>query len=165
MTREVRNRSHQIAIRPATAIDAEFVYKLTEACMRRYAEQQWGNWDERRTRRSFQPVTHQIIQFEGNDVGCLEVIESPRDFDLNKLYILPQYQNRGIGSYVLHQVISRARAKKRPLRLSVLVVNRAARRLYERLGFSVIRSTHERHYLVLHAGGSTLRLSAKRPAP
>jgi ribosomal protein S18 acetylase RimI-like enzyme len=165
MTREVSNRSRQIVLRPATLDDADFVYRLTEACMRRYAERQWGKWDEGRTRRSFQPVTHQIIQFEGNDVGCLEVIESRTDFDLNKLYVLPRYQNRGIGSYVLQQIISRASATKRPLRLSVLVVNRAARRLYERLGFSVSRSTRERHYLVLQAGGSSLRSSVKHPAP
>jgi GNAT superfamily N-acetyltransferase len=133
-------------LRPAVPADAEFVFRLTEACMRRYAEQTWGQWNEALTRDSFVPRTHQIIRYGGGDIGCIELIESSDEFDLNKLYILPDYQNRGIGTRLMSEFIAVARGKQKPIRLSVLAVN-PARRFYERLGFHLTRSTPERNYL------------------
>jgi hypothetical protein len=82
-------------LRPAVPADAEFVFRLTEACMRRYAEQTWGQWNEALTRDSFVPATHQIIQYGGEDIGCVELIESSDELRLAKLYIWPDYQNQG----------------------------------------------------------------------
>jgi len=114
--------------------------------MRRYAEQTWGQWDDVRTRESFVPESHRIIQYDGDSIGCIELIESSAEFDLNKLYILPEYQNRGIGTRLMREAIADARSKQKPIRLSVLAVN-PARRFYERLGFRITQSTPERHYM------------------
>jgi GNAT superfamily N-acetyltransferase len=135
-----------VSLRPALAEDAEFVFRVTEFCMRRYAEQTWGRWDEAYNRASFAPETHQIVQYDSQDIGCIEVEDAPTHMRVNKLYILPAYQNRGIGAQLMRQLILRAANAGKPIRLSVLLVN-PARRFYERLGFSVRESTSERHFM------------------
>jgi GNAT superfamily N-acetyltransferase len=135
-----------VTLRPATADDAEFVFRVTEACMRAYAEQTWGAWNEAVTRASFDPATHRIIRCDDEDIGCLAVHAREDHLDLDKLYILPAYQNRGIGTDLIRGIIAQAATVGKPVRLSVLAVN-PARRFYERAGFTVTQSTAERHYM------------------
>jgi ribosomal protein S18 acetylase RimI-like enzyme len=136
----------EVTLRPAVSDDAEFVFRVTEACMRAYAEQTWGAWNEAITRASFTPATHRIIRCDDQDIGCLALYEMGDHLDLDKLYILPAYQNRGIGTALIRDIIARAAAAGKPVRLSVLAVN-PARRFYERAGFVVMHSTGERHYM------------------
>src|SRR2546421_4855528 len=133
-----------VTLRPAAPDDAEFVFQVTEVCMRAYAEQTWGAWNEAVTRASFDPATHRIIQCDDQDIGCLALHERSDHLDLDKLYILPAYQNRGIGTRLIKDIIAQAAAAEKPVRLSVLAVN-PARRFYERAGFVVTQSTTERH--------------------
>lgn len=132
-----------IRVRPALDSDAEFVFVLTEACMRRYAEATWGAWDAEKTRKSFFPKTHSITLFDEVDVGCYELIEEPARFQLNKLYILPPYQNRGIGTEILRRMLSQSQTAHKSIHLSVLAVN-PAQALYRRLGFKIESQTSER---------------------
>lgn len=141
--------NNDVTLRPAVAADAELVYRVTEACMRGYAEQMWGRWDEARARSAFDPATHQIIQYQGVDVGVLEHISDPERITVESLYVIPGYQNRGVGANVLQALMGDAAAADKPIDLTVLVVN-PARRFYERLGFSVVQSTSERHHMVWH---------------
>jgi GNAT superfamily N-acetyltransferase len=143
----------EISVRAALPSDAEFVFTLTEACMRHYAEATWGKWDAETTRRSFFPETHSIVRLCETDIGCMELIEEPSIFRLNKLYIAPLYQNRGIGTEILRIMISNARAARKPICLSVLRVN-PAKALYRRLGFKVQSQTPERVYMEFNSENS-----------
>jgi len=134
-----------ISLRPATEQDWDFVIATTEACMREYAEQIWGNWI-RDERESFTPATHQIIESDGVAIGCIELLTEPSALLLEKLYIDPAHQNGGIGSFLLQQWIAEARATDRTIRLRVLSVN-PARRFYERHGFVAVRATPERVFM------------------
>jgi ribosomal protein S18 acetylase RimI-like enzyme len=136
----------EVTLRPAASDDAEFVFRVTEACMRAYAEQTWGAWNEAITRASFTPATHRIIRCDDQDIGCLALHEREDHLDLDKLYILPAYQDRGIGTGLIRDITARAASAGKPVRLSVLAVN-PARRFYERAGFTVTQSTAERHYM------------------
>ena len=53
-------------------------------------------------------------------------------WELDDLYVLPQFQNQGIGSGILSKCISEADA---PIFLYVFTKNTGAIRLYERYGF------------------------------
>jgi len=117
--------------------------------MRDYAIATWGRWDEAATRASFTPDTHRIIQHEGEDIGCLALEDEADRLILKKLYVLPRYQNRGIGTRVLRDLLA---AAEKPIRLRVLSVN-PARRFYERKGFVVTRSTPERNFMEWHPEG------------
>ena len=79
-------------------------------------------------------------------MGCIALIDEADALMLEKLYILPSHQRRGIGTLLLGRVIERAHASGKPIRLRVLRVN-PARQLYERNGFKVDRSTDERYFM------------------
>ena len=61
--------------------------------MRAYAEQTWGSGTARRSRSPFD----KIVQLEGRDIGLLGVART-RYWFLDKLYLLPPYQNQGLGA-------------------------------------------------------------------
>ena len=63
--------------------------------------------------------------------------------------IAPDYQSRGIGSYMTRWLVSEARASGRGIVLSVLKVNERARRLYERLGFVIVNESLHHHRMQL----------------
>ena len=49
--------------------------------------------------------------------------------------LLEEFQNRGVGTFLLQQLIAEANAAKKPLRHMVFMLNNNAHRFYERLGF------------------------------
>jgi ribosomal protein S18 acetylase RimI-like enzyme len=51
---------------------------------------------------------------------------------------LPEHQGRGIGTALLREFINSAHEKGVSATLEVLKANEPARRLYERLGFTVV---------------------------
>ena len=62
------------------------------------------------------------------------------DWDLIQIQLAPSLQGQGFGAQIIQSVISEARDAGASLKLDVLKVN-PARRLYERLGFTVITET------------------------
>lgn len=69
---------------------------------------------------------------------------------LKELFILPNYQGQGIGSYVVSQAIKQSIELGKELRLRTLKVNLGAKRLYERHGLSVIKET-DIHWVMTHS--------------
>ncbi len=60
---------------------------------------------------------------------------------IHKLFILPEYQSRGIGEGAMMLIIKDADNSKLPVRLRVLKVNPKALAFYQRLGFKQIGET------------------------
>ena len=108
--------------------------------MRDYAERTWGEWDEGRV--SLDIPIDEIIQHRGADIGLLGVERLSDHWRIDKLYVLPSWQNRGIGS----GLIERLQAQGVELRLTVLEVN-PARRFYERHGFVLVNTIPPRHHM------------------
>jgi GNAT superfamily N-acetyltransferase len=104
--------------------------------------------EEQRTRTyaSIDFSTHQIIQCDGQDVGCMAVERHENHIQLVKLYLLPAFQGQGIGTFLIRQLIAEATETNKPMQLRVLAVN-PARRLYEREGFMIQAETEERLYM------------------
>ena len=61
--------------------------------------------------------------------------------------ILPAYQNRRIGTHLLHTLIAESEKVGKPLRHWIYKLNTEARRFYERLGFRLIED--DRAYLFM----------------
>jgi len=138
-------------LRPAKSADEAFAYGVTEAAMRDYVLQTWGRWEPAEQHRlhaeSFVPATHAVVMAEGADAGIVAVEDLATHVQLHKLYLLPAWRGRGLGSALLQDLLARASAAGLPAELRVLAVNTGARRLYERHGFTVVRSTSERHFM------------------
>ena len=131
----------ELICRQATHADFELIYQILRVSLGPYVEQTWGSWDEDAQRKRFEQVTHvedhQILELNGETAGCLCLKESPDELRLARLFILPQFQNRGFGTKIMTGILELAERKKLPIRLRVLRVN-PARSLYERLGFRII---------------------------
>lgn len=112
--------------------------------MQAYVAQTWGQWDEawqsQYFRQHFKPSAHQIIVLHGQDIGAISVVRRDTDIFLGTIELLPAHQGQGIGTQLIKALIDEAHQKGIPLTLQVLKVN-PARRLYERLGFSIIGET------------------------
>ncbi len=135
----VRETAAELRFRPATAEDAEFLYRLHRAAMQEYVQQTWGweeEWQQRYFQEHFDPAASQVVQLGGLDVGVVSIVEQPDRVFIGGIEILPKYQNRGIGTAILRGALDRARRLGKPVALQVLKVN-PARALYERLGFTV----------------------------
>jgi GNAT superfamily N-acetyltransferase len=143
---------HDVSLRPATGDDAVFALHVLEASMRTYVERAWGCWDAGMAKADFDPAFDEVIQFTRRDVGLIGVERCPDGWFLHRFYLLPAYQNRGIGSHLLRGLIDAASAAEAALRLTVLEIN-PARRLYERHGFVVTHTISPRHHMEWHGPG------------
>jgi ribosomal protein S18 acetylase RimI-like enzyme len=118
----------------------DFALRLYLLTMRPYM-QELNVWDEQQQRASFAAQWKreevQIISVDGEDVGWFQVAELPTEIRLQKFFVSPQYQRAGIGSKVLSNLLVTWRSTEKKIVLRVLK-NNPARRLYERLGFSVV---------------------------
>ena len=83
---------------------------------------------------TYRGTLDQIVELNGQSVGRLEVLESEQEFRLVDIALLPEFQNRGLGTELLEGLKRDASVANKPVRLHVLVTSPGIR-LYERLGF------------------------------
>jgi ribosomal protein S18 acetylase RimI-like enzyme len=138
------------SLRAATEADYDFLYRLNEATMREYVIQAFGGWEDafhaQLFRERFDPSKIRIVVVADRDIGMVETGATETEVVLANIRIAPEYQGRGLGTAIVTEILAEARQADRPVRLRVLKVN-PARRLYERLGFSVVEETPT-HYVM-----------------
>jgi ribosomal protein S18 acetylase RimI-like enzyme len=138
-------RMDNLKLRKATTSDSEFAYQTKKAAFRQYIEQVWG-WDEAEQRqlheRRFSSQGFSVIQLSGVDVGIIAIDREPDCLKLNQIFILPEYQGRGIGTACTMQVFEDATASQLPVRLQVLKVNSRAITFFQRMGFKSIAESY-----------------------
>lgn len=86
------------------------------------------------------PGSH-LIEVNGERVGVIGVHVDGPDLWLRDFFVLPQYQNQGIGGQVLRLVQRQAAQAGTNLRLRTLRVNHRAKSFYERYGFAFLEHT------------------------
>ena len=140
-----------INYRQASVEDGSFVYDITKATMKNYVEATFGPWVEKDQKAmsadSFDPKTHEIIEIDGEPAGLLATSIHEDHIQIEKLYIRPELQRKGIGSKVLDRIKRMSRENAKPIRLRVLESNKGACRLYERHNFVIYKSTSERVFM------------------
>ena len=136
----------ELSIRKAGANDSEFVFTVKKAAYREYVEQVWG-WDDddqrERHNREFYSHDFHIIQFRGTDVGFFITSSTSDMLKVNQIYILPEYQGRGIGSACMTRIIGDANLEQKSVILKVLKINTRGIALYQRLGFTIVGESSE----------------------
>ena len=136
-----------LKFRKAGANDSEFVFAVKKAAFREYVEQIWG-WDDTYQRnlhnRRFASQDIRIIQFHGTDIGFLSTRKTPDTLKVNQIYILPEYQGKGIGAACMKGIIDDANLEQKSVTLQALKINTRATAFYQRLGFIIVdeNSTH-----------------------
>ncbi|MEJ7698142.1 MAG: GNAT family N-acetyltransferase [Pyrinomonadaceae bacterium] len=136
-----------ISFRQINNDDFEFLWHLHNSALKEYVAQTWG-WDENWQRKSFEkqfnPAEGEIITVNEIDAGFLRVIKKETEILLASIRLLPEFQNRGIGTTIIKNLLN---TSQKSVRLQVLKVN-PARVLYKRLGFEIADET-ETHFKMI----------------
>ena len=78
---------------------------------------------------------YQVVLVNDQPAGRIWVGSDDTQIRLLDIGLLEEFQNRGVGTVLLQQLIAEANAAKKPLRHMVFMLNNNAHRFYERLGF------------------------------
>ncbi len=113
-----------MTFRPAQDGDHEFCFLVTERAMRPYVERTFGQWDEGEQRgrhaHEFASRRPDIVSFNGVDAGIWLVLRESTRLVLSKVFILPEFQLRGIGSALLDHLIREPEEARLPIHLRLL---------------------------------------------
>lgn len=140
-----------LALRPVAPGDEEFLYGLYLSTRERELSQvewaegqkeQFARWQFELQRREydarFPDAEYDVILVDGRAAGRIWVGTDGTQIRLLDIALLPEFQNRGVGTLLLRRLVESARRAGLPLRHMVFVLNDEAHRFYERLGFAVI---------------------------
>jgi len=141
----------KLSLHPVTPADEEFllsVYASTRAAELAQAEWQPGQreaflkWQfemqHQQYEARFPAAEYKLIDIDNHPAGRFWVGENETEIRLLDIALLPEFQNRGVGTLLLRELIDEARRSQKPLRHMVFMLNSDAHRFYERLGFKMI---------------------------
>src|SRR5262245_24553401 len=141
----------RVTLRSVTAEDDEFllsVYTSTRADElaqvewppgQKEAFVQWQFGLQRKEYDARYPAArYQVVLVNDQPAGRIWIGEGDTQIRLLDIGLLEEFQNRGVGTVLLKQLIAESVEAKKPLRHMVFVLNNDAHRFYERLGFVII---------------------------
>jgi len=86
----------------------------------------------------FPDADYYIVLMDNQAAGRIWIGRDHQQIRLLDIALLPEFQNRGIGTILIQRLIDEASQTNKFLRHMVFVLNNDAHRFYERLGFAVI---------------------------
>jgi GNAT superfamily N-acetyltransferase len=149
-----------IKLIPADESHYEFSYEVKKAALGPYITQIWG-WDEGIQKdfhaKRWQQERPDIIMYDGKSIGTISIIESEDCIEIRQLFILPEYQNQGIGSHLLKQILDQADQAGRITKLDYLKIN-PVESLYKRSGFQIVGANETQYFMERKpSGGAKVR--------
>lgn len=136
----------KFSLRQCVDADREWACRLKNEVYREVVERQFGPWDDDIQRSMFEsrwnPDISKVIMVENVQVGLIATEERGDCIWIDEIQIDTKWQNQGLGSLIISDIMSQCRSKF--IQLQVLKENHKAMRLYERFEFTVIgeSSTH-----------------------
>lgn len=140
-----------IQLRPVAQDDDQFllaVYGSTRAD--ELAQVEWAEgqremflrWQFDLQRREYETrfpdAAYHVVMVDQQPAGRIWVGADDEQVRLLDIGLLPEFQNRGVGTGLLQRLMAHAANERKPLRHMVFVLNNNAERFYERLGFKQI---------------------------
>ena len=142
------SNSVNVSLRPVTDADQEFlvgVYASTRAA--ELAQVDWDvsqkdafiRWQFAMQKQEYDArypdARYEVILVDDQPAGRIWIGTDDTQIRLLDIALLPEFQNRGAGAFLLRQLIDEAKRAQKPLRHMVFMLNENAHRFYERLGF------------------------------
>jgi GNAT superfamily N-acetyltransferase len=141
---------------PADETHREFSYRVKQAAEGEYITSMFG-WDEDVQRdfhaKAWEQQKPDIITYDGKLIGTIATIESEVCIEIGQFFILPEYQNKGIGTYLLKSILDRADQLGRNVTLKFLK-NNPVRSLYIRNGFQLVSTSEVAHHMERKVGAN-----------
>jgi GNAT superfamily N-acetyltransferase len=142
----------RVTLRPVTSSDDEFLLRVyTSTRAEELAQVTWEpgqmetfvRWQFDLQRKEYDTrypdARYGVILVNDQAAGRIWIGEDDTQIRLLDIGLLEEFQNRGVGTILVKQLIAEAAAKNKPLRHTVFVLNNNAHRFYERLGFITIQ--------------------------
>jgi GNAT superfamily N-acetyltransferase len=146
-----------IRLIPADETYREFSYQVKKMAEGEYITSMFG-WDEDVQRdfhdRAWQQQRPDIITYDGKLIGTIATIDSEDCVEIGQFFILPEYQNKGIGTYLLQSILGKADQMSKNVTLKFLK-NNPVESLYARNGFRLIDTSEILHYMERKPGSSS----------
>ena len=138
---------------PAEAADKPRIRQLYEAALRHHIEIIWGwddDWQQAYFDQAFVHLSTRVIEVDGCFAGYLQVDHGGDEDYLSMLVLDPGFRLGGVGARLLAAVQAESRRAGRGIYLRVFRTNAAARRFYEREGWTLVGD--EGDFLVMRPG-------------
>ena len=89
---------------------------------------------------------YKTILYESKKAGYVRIIDNGESVEIDDLYIFDEFQNKGIGTYILLEIIKDNSGK--PIFLYTFIKNERAVKLYQKLGFKVKENIKDSRYIM-----------------
>jgi len=122
-------------LRPASKEDYQYCYRLTKRNMYDLYCRHWGGWMAAEFRNGLVLNNITMVIIAGRRAGYISVKRTPDTIYIDNIQISPAWQGHGIGSDILNRILDGS--DKKSVKLATFDDN-PAKRLYERMGFSVV---------------------------
>ncbi len=134
---------------PAVEEDIEPVFQLNKELMHRYEDLTAIHYEKvlawvRDNIRQQLPYFRRVL-VNGQTAGYFCLFPSEGRWELDSFFILPEFQNRGIGTEVLRHCLTQSEGN---LFLYVFKANAGALRLYRRMGFRICNEVRKTAYIL-----------------
>ena len=98
-------------------------------------------YSESRLAEDMQKGIEFVILYDGvQPIGFASIgLMEPRTYKLHKIYVLPSYQGKGAGKFIINELITAIKQKGATSLLLNVNRNNPAKGFYEKLGFTVIK--------------------------
>lgn len=144
-----------IRLVPGDETYKEFGYQVKKAAEGEYITSMFG-WDENVQRsyhsKAWQEQKPDIIIYDGKPIGTIATIESEDCIEVGQFFILPEYQNKGIGTYLLKSILEKADRLGKNVTLRFLK-NNPVKSLYVRNGFRIVDTSEMLYYMERNVSG------------
>lgn len=107
-------------------------------------------WTEDTVLGKYPNISLNVVTLDGVSVGRFRVVRDGATITLAGIQLLPEHQNKGVGSVLVKKLIAEATETGIPLQLAVEKNNPDAERLYRRLGFVQTDEGDDEYYLEYH---------------
>jgi|SRR5205085_7062121 len=140
-----------LELRPVSESDDQFLLRvyastreeeLAQARWQEGQKEQFLRWQFDLQRREysarFPDAAYHVILVDQQPAGRIWIGADNEQVRLLDIALLPEFQNRGVGTALLRRLMNQARESGKALRHMVFMLNNNAKRFYERLGFVTI---------------------------
>lgn len=126
--------------------DYEFVFNIIKITMKDYIEEIRG-WDEGLEHLFFKEEMSEednyVIKVDNERIAYLSLDKTADNIGIENLLILPKYQNKGIGTRIIKDLIRECKLKEKNLSLKAFKINEKANKFYTALGFNLVGEDNE----------------------
>ena len=131
-----------IKLIPADETHKEFSYQVKKAAEGEYITLMFG-WDENVQRdfhaKDWQRRKPDIIIYDGRPIGTIATSDGEDCVEIGQFFILPDHQNKGIGTHLLKSILDKADQSGKNVTLRFLK-NNPVKSLYIRNSFRIVQT-------------------------